>query len=509
MLDASPRNAHVPGPFDVLVVGGGINGTGIARDAAGRGFRVALAEQGDLASGTSSASSKLVHGGLRYLEHGAFRLVREALTEREILLRAAPHIVRPLRFVLPHAPGMRPAWMLGLGLRLYDRLGARRVLPGSKCIDLARHPAGEPLARHGGTAFTYSDCWVEDARLVILNALDAARHGATVTTRTRVAMLEARAGGWHATLEDRRSGATRTIEARAVVDAAGPWAGTLGAAGARRPRLVKGSHVVVPRLFEHDHAYVLQNADGRIVFAIPFEGAFTLIGTTDVDHPDPPGPVDASPEEVAYLCEVARHWFTRAVTPEDVVHSFAGLRALDARPDGQASRASRDYHLSLAREDGSPILRIVGGKITTYRRLAEQAVNRIGDALDRRRPPCTGEAVLPGGNVPADGIGALATQLLARHPRLGPAAANRLAHTYGSECTDMLGDEPGGEVAPGVFEAELRHARQHEWVETADDFLWRRTRLGLTCDSADREAIERWLESHPRPTRKGALSYPA
>lgn len=485
MVHAPPTSrAAETAPVDLLVVGGGINGAGIARDAAGRGLSVVLAEMGDLASATSSASSKLIHGGLRYLEHGALRLVREALTEREVLLRAAPHIIWPLRFVLPHDPAMRPAWMIRLGLRLYDGLGARRVLPGAERLDLARHPAGAPLRPHVRVGFAYSDCWVDDARLVALCAVDAAARGAAVLTRTRLDALEPAGGLWRARLTDLASGRTLTLDARAVANAAGPWVGRVAAlrpGEGPRPRLVKGSHIVVPRLFEHDFAYILQNIDRRIVFALPFERRFTLIGTTDVEHAGPPGPVAASEEEVAYLVAAVGRWLTRPVRPEDVVHRFAGLRALADGGGSAASAASRDYRLVLdggRRGGGPPLLHVVGGKITTFRRLAEQAVDRLAVELGRSTTPWTATATLPGGDVPGDGFDAWLADLRRRFPARDPALVERLARRYGTHAEPLLAD-PGEEIAAGIHAAELEHLARCEWARTAEDVLWRRTKQGL------------------------------
>jgi glycerol-3-phosphate dehydrogenase len=473
--------------FDLAIIGGGINGAGIARDAAGRGLRVLLVEQHDLASATSSASTKLIHGGLRYLEHGALRLVREALIEREVLLRMAPHLVRPLRFVLPHHTGLRAAWMLRFGLFLYDHLGGRELLPGTRTVDLAHGPLGAPLRDGFGRGFEYSDCWVDDARLVVLNALDAAERGADIRTRTQCTGAQRVGDRWQLTLQ---SGARREeASARILINAAGPWiaevsGGVLGLPTSAPVRLVKGSHIVVPKLFEHDRAYIFQGRDGRIVFAIPYEGAFTLIGTTDIDYEgDPAGPT-ASPDEVAYLCGFVGDYFRTPVTPEQVVWSFAGIRPLYDDGASKAKDATRDYVLDLNAPDGeAPLLSVYGGKITTYRRLAEAALARLGAHL----PPAqawTATAPLPGGDFPWDGVPQLTDQACARWPFLDRAHAARLVRAYGTRVDTVLGDHASPDAAGPVFGgmitgAEVRYLMRHEWAVAPDDVLWRRTKLGL------------------------------
>ena len=410
MLPSPPPPANpalTPEPCDILVVGGGINGCGIARDLAGRGWRVVLAEQDDLAAHTSSSSTKLIHGGLRYLEYYEFGLVRKALAERERLLRSAPHIMWPLRFVMPHDPGMRPVWMIRAGLFLYDHLARREVLPGSTTVDLRSHPAGAPLKRDFRKGFVYSDGWVDDARLVVLNALDAKARGATVLTRTACIDARREATQWQATLRS-DDGSERTLKARALVNAAGPWAAQFLAEHAHAPRpkslrLVKGSHIVVPKMFEHEHAYIFQNPDKRIIFAIPYEGEFTLIGTTDVEiHGDPRGAaIDI--DETAYLCEQASRYFRRPITPADVVWSYAGVRPLLEDEAGDPSAVTRDYLLE-PNTTAAPLLSVWGGKITTFRKLAEEAADEVGRLLGDRRPAWTHGAFLPGGDL-AEWIG--------------------------------------------------------------------------------------------------------
>ncbi len=501
---------------DVLVVGGGINGAGIARDLAGRGVSVVLCEQDDLASHTSSSSTKLVHGGLRYLEHYEFSLVRKALTEREVLLKSAPHIIWPLRFVMPHDRSMRPSWMIRAGLFLYDHLARREVLPGSRTVDLRQHAAGAPLKRSFTKGFVYSDGWVDDARLVVLNAVDAAAHGATVLTRTRCVDARRGATHWTARLE---GGDGRTIEVRArvLVNAAGPWAaqflgGPAHFAHHKELRLVKGSHIVVPRLFEHDHAYIFQNPDKRIIFAIPYEGVFTLIGTTDVEVKGPVGEARIDATEIAYLCEQASRYFERPVEPEHVVWTYSGVRPLLEDESGDPSAVTRDYHLDLD-DAQAPLLTVWGGKITTFRKLAEEAADLLAAALPDARGAWTHDALLPGGDLrafigaaerPDTDFARFETSLASRHPTLPAPLRHRLARAYGSRVELVLGDgDLGAAVAPGLHVAELRYLHDHEWAKNADDVLWRRSKLGLHLDAAGRAAVARWCEANwPAPARR-------
>jgi len=502
---------------DVLVVGGGINGAGIARDLAGRGAKVVLVERDDLGQHTSSASTKLIHGGLRYLEHYEFGLVRKALAEREVLLRNAPHIVRPLRFVMPHDPAMRPVWMIRTGLFLYDHLARRELLPPSATVDLRVHDAGAPLKTGFTRGFVYSDGWVDDSRLVLLNALDAAERGATVLTRSGCRAVRRAGAGWHATLQS-ADGRTFTLPARAVVNATGPWAAQFlaeqaSAAAPRTLRLVKGSHVIVPRLFAHDLAYLFQNPDQRIIFVIPYEGCFSLIGTTDVEHPGAPGDVRASADEVAYLCAQASRYFERPVAPADVVRAYSGVRPLLDDDSGDPSAVTRDYALEFEAGD-APLLNVWGGKITTYRRLAEEAVAMLAAPLGLPRSGWTDHAPLPGGDL-ADAHGGTSRPdasfdlfvqaLLARHGHRPAALVQRLARQYGSRAGRVLDrGELGAEVAPGLFEAELVHLHDAEWARNADDVLWRRTKLGLHYSDAERDAVARWCAErwpdHAAPT---------
>jgi glycerol-3-phosphate dehydrogenase len=517
---------------DVLVVGGGINGAGIARDLAGRGLKVMLCEQDDLASHTSSSSTKLIHGGLRYLEFYEFSLVRKALAEREVLLRSAPHIMWPLRFVMPHDPSMRPAWMIRAGLFLYDHLARREVLPGSCAIDLRRHVTGAPLRPNYTKGFVYSDAWVDDARLVVLNAVDAAARGATVLTRT--ACIEARrdASSWHATLREAH-GQERRIVARALVNATGPWAAQflaehVRAARSKPLRLVKGSHIVVRRLFEHDHAYLFQNPDKRIIFAIPYEGDFTLIGTTDIEHTGAIGSPRIDDAEVAYLCEQASRYFVRALAPADVVWSYSGVRPLLDDESGDPSAVTRDYALELSQtlpaspagstgvarglpggagveQAAAPLLNVWGGKITTFRKLAEEAGDLLATSLQAPRGAWTGQAFLPGGDLspwigtvgrPDTGFARFVDTLAQRHPALPAALVHRLARAYGGRAVELLEGVLGAQVAPGLHEAELHFLHEHEWARHAEDVLWRRSKLGLHYDATARAAVQAWCERH-------------
>jgi glycerol-3-phosphate dehydrogenase len=495
--------------YDLAIIGGGINGCGIARDAAGRGLSVFLCEKDDLASGTSSRSTKRIHGGLRYLEQLDFRLVREALAEREVLWRIAPHVVRPLRFVLPHQKGLRPAWMLRLGLFLYDHLGGRQHLPGTRTIDLAADVAGRPLKPGAFTAgFEYSDCWVDDARLVVLNARDAADRGATIRTRTRAMTAARGADAWRLTIADATNRTQETIVARVLVNAAGPWVADIAAVGmglnlSGHVRLVQGSHIVVPRLFEHDRAYIFQSPDGRVVFAIPYEGDFTLIGTTDRDYRGDPGEVSATAEEIAYLCEAASAHFARPVRPADVVWTYSGVRPLFDDGASEAKAASRDYVLELDETPGAaPLLSVIGGKITTYRRLAEAVLERLDTCLAPHlrglAPGWTGITPLPGGEFEPDEILLLAARLARRFPFLGDAQALRLVRAYGTRAARVLGKatsaaDLGRQFGATLSEAEVRYLIDHEWAASADDVLWRRSKLGLRLSTAEAAALDGWM----------------
>jgi glycerol-3-phosphate dehydrogenase len=496
--------------FDLLVVGGGVNGAGIARDAAGRGLRVMLVEQDDLASHTSSASTKLIHGGLRYLEFMEFGLVRKALIEREVLLGIAPHIISPLRFVMPHEPSLRPAWMIRIGLFLYDHLARRRKLEGSRGIDLRRHPSGIPLRDGFDRGFEYSDGWVDDARLVVLNALDAQEHGATVLTRTRCIKItptattgSAEQAFWTASLRD-EAGKEHVVRARAVVNATGPWAaGFHDAATPGRSkhglRLIKGSHIVVRKLFDHPYAYILQAADRRIVFAIPYERDFTMIGTTDIEYHGDPRVVAIDPEETAYLCAQSNRYFKTTLTPSDVLSSWSGVRPLLEDESADARAVTRDYALELEKAP-APLLSVFGGKITTYRVLAEEAVDLVSSSLGETARRWTDSRPLPGGDLP-EGVEPIEQRLSDVHPEVSRNTIRRWARAYGSRALDIFSrsNDLGAEIVPGLYESELHYLCQNEWARTADDVLWRRSKLGLHLDAQSTQRVADWLKTHGRP----------
>ncbi|EEE01134.1 glycerol-3-phosphate dehydrogenase [Burkholderia multivorans] len=502
-----------PNRYDLLVVGGGINGAGIARDAAGRGLSVLLCEQDDLASHTSSASTKLIHGGLRYLEYKEFGLVRKALQERETLLRAAPHIMWPLRFVMPHMPNLRPAWLIRIGLFLYDHLAKRELLPGSRGIDMRRHAAGAPLVDSIRRGFVYSDGWVDDARLVVLNALDAKERGAEILTRTKLVSAERRSDEWEARLQQ-PDGAIRVVRARAIANAAGPWVGdvlhgALGRGAHHSVRLVKGSHIVTRRLFDHDHAYIFQNPDKRIIFAIPYERDFTLIGTTDVEYTSDPARVAIDRDETQYLCDSINRYFKRKISPADVHWTYSGVRPLlEDENAANASAVTRDYRLEMDDGEGAPLLSVFGGKITTFRKLAEEAGDMLCRALDRDAPAWTAGAPLPGGDIANAKFDAFADAFAKRHRWLPAPLARRYARAYGTRAARVVGDaqslaDLGAEIVPGLFEAELRYLRDTEWATCAQDVLWRRSKLGLhvapgTLDAAS-TALDAWFAAAHAP----------
>jgi glycerol-3-phosphate dehydrogenase len=495
--------------FDLAIIGGGINGCGIARDAAGRGLSVFLCEMNDLASGTSSWSTKLIHGGLRYLEYYEFRLVREALIEREVLWRMAPHIIKPLRFVLPHHQKLRPAWLLRLGLFLYDHLGGRKLLPPTRTLDLAHDPAGGPLAKgRFSRGFEYSDCFVDDARLVLLNALDAAARGAVVRTRTRALDLKREDGVWQATIEETHTGQREIIRAKAIVNAAGPWVEnilthTKDVEAHAAIRLVQGSHIVVRSLYAHDRAYMFQNEDGRIVFVIPYENEFTLIGTTDRDYEGDPARVEISKDEIDYLCQSVSSYLAYPVTPADVVWTYAGVRPLYDDGASEAKAATRDYVFELDASDNLPLLSIFGGKITTYRRLSEEALERLAPYLPesrREREGWTASSALPGGDFDVLGLGDLVKSLQRDWPFLETDHAFRLARSYGTRARDILKGatsfaDLGQHFGASLTEAEVRFAMATEWAETADDMLWRRSKLGLRLTSAEAAELDAWMRT--------------
>ncbi len=497
----------MPETYDLLIIGGGINGCGVARDAAGRGLTVFLCEMNDLASGTSSWSTKLIHGGLRYLEYFEFRLVREALMEREVIWAIAPHIVHPLRFVLPHHEGLRPAWLLRLGLFLYDHIGGRKLLPATRTLDLGVDAAGRPL-KPGlfAKGFEYSDCWVDDARLVVLNARDAADRGATIATRTKAVAAARDADGWTLTVEDARTGERRAVRGRILVNAAGPWvadvlSGIMRSNASAKVRLVQGSHIVVRKLFDHGRSYIFQNADGRIVFAIPYEDEFTLIGTTDRDYEGDPARAAITPEERDYLCAAASAYFARPIVPEDIVWTYSGVRPLYDDGASEAKAATREYVLESDGDGGrAPQLSIFGGKITTYRKLAEAVLDRLAphlppDAVAARG--WTARTPLPGGDFAMDGRAALAASLKAEHAFLTAANALRLARSYGVRAHIFLKQARSAAALGRWFgplsEAEIDYLRSEEWAVTAEDVLWRRSKLGLHLTPDERAAVAAFI----------------
>ncbi len=492
--------------FDLLVVGGGINGAGIARDAAGRGLRVLLVEQDDLASGTSSASTKLIHGGLRYLEQYEFRLVREALAERERLMSIAPHLVRPLRFVLPHDRTMRPAWMLRAGLFLYDHLGVRRRLPPSEAVRLKLSPLGDGLNPSFERGFSYWDCWGDDSRLVVANAQDAAERGAHILTRTRFRDARRLDGLWLANIEDGVTARPSAVTARILVNAAGSWVSEilsrrLNLQRQSPLRLVRGSHIVTRRLYDGDHAYVLQNPDGRIIFIIPYEAAFTLIGTTDVEWSGGPERARPDAEEITYLRESASRGLATPVRGEDVVWSYAGLRPLYGDEADDPSKVSRDYVLDLETVDGqAPLLSVFGGKITTYRALAEHAMTMLRPLLGEGGRSWTSQAPLPGGDITAGDLEALEAELVRAAPFLSPGTRHRWARSYGSRALRLLegargqGDL-GEDFGAGLTEREVDYLVREEWARTAEDILWRRSKLGLFMDGEGIRQLSIYLEA--------------
>ena len=511
---------------DLFIVGGGINGCGIARDAAGRGMKVKLAEMGDLGSATSSASTKLFHGGLRYLEHFEFRLVRESLIEREVLLSAMPHISWPLRFILPYDPGdrrsrlaailpakgrRRPAWMLRTGLFLYDHLGGRRILPGSNSLDLTDSQEGTPLNSRFEFGFEYSDCWVNDSRLVALNARDACERGAVIMVRTKVESGQRSNGRWLVKTRNTRTGEINVHASRAVVNAGGPWVAevhrdALGLRTSSNVRLVRGSHIVTPRLYDHDKCYILLGDDGRVVFTIPYENGFTLIGTTDAEHENPDDPPECTIEERNYLIDIVNRSFLRRTEPDDVVWSYSGVRPLHDDGVGNASAVTRDYSLEVDERDGAPALSVFGGKITTYRRLAENAVDRLSAHFPGLQGKWTAGVPLPGGDFSVDGFANLVSEICKEHPYLLPGQATRLARAYGtdsrailegSRCPEDLGVRFGDQLTA----KEVTWMIEQEFACTAEDILWRRSKLGLTMPKSDQEALDRFLSERLQETR--------
>ncbi|MBE9637506.1 glycerol-3-phosphate dehydrogenase [Salipiger mangrovisoli] len=521
------RNTTPNTPSDLFVIGGGINGCGIARDAAGRGLSVTLAEMGDLASATSSASTKLFHGGLRYLEYLEVRLVHEALVEREVLLRAMPHISWPMRFVLPYhkdmrfesetpvskmlglampwMKGRRPAWLIRMGLFMYDHLGGRKILPGTATLSLKGTKEGAPLQARFERAYEYSDCWVEDSRLVVLNARDAEARGATIMTRTKVTHAQRDGALWRIETEDAETSAKATHYAKMLINAGGPWVGDvihdkIDLPSREGVRLVRGSHIVTRRLYDHDKCYFFQGSDGRIIFAIPYERDFTLIGTTDAEHENPDRRPVCTPEEQAYLINFANQYFAKAISAEDVVWTYSGVRPLYDDGASSATAATRDYTLKVDATGGAPVLNVFGGKITTYRRLAESALEKIGAHITLKSGPWTAGVAMPGGDFPVDGFDALVQSLNRKYPFLGAVWARRLVRAYGTEAEALLGDatcaaDLGRGFGATLTEAEVIWLMRQEFARTAEDVVWRRTKLGLRLSEEEISALDGWMAS--------------
>jgi len=496
---------------DLMIVGGGINGTGIARDAAGRGLKVVLCEQDDLANHTSSASTKLIHGGLRYLEYYEFRLVREALIEREVLLNAAPHIIWPLRFILPHSPEQRPAWLIRLGLFLYDHLGGRKKLPGSSSLDMEVDPAAVPLKPGVTTAFSYADCWVEDARLVVLNAKDAAERGAEILTRTRCTEAKRMNGLWQVTLASNRGAPVRKITARALINAAGPWVSSfikdrLQQQSDSSVRLVKGSHIVVTKLFDHENPYIFQNADGRIVFAIPYERDYTLIGTTDQEYRGDPSDIQIDDDEIDYLLTSVNRYLKK-VSREQIVWTYAGARPLYDDAEGSASAVTRDYVFDLdAPQDDAPLLSIFGGKLTTYRKLAEHAMEKLQPVMGFKGRPWTAGKALPGGDIENGDFEAFLNHVQKKWNWLSPHLARRYARAYGARIEQLIGaanglGELGEHLGDDLYEAEVGYLMREEWALTEEDILWRRSKLGLHVSDETAARLRAWLSRNSDPVQ--------
>ncbi|MEL7428480.1 MAG: glycerol-3-phosphate dehydrogenase [Pseudomonadota bacterium] len=492
--------------YDIFVIGGGINGCGIARDAAGRGYSVCLAEMNDFASGTSSWSTKLIHGGLRYLEHYEFRLVREALMEREVLLKMAPHIIWPLRFILPHHKGMRPAWLLRLGLFLYDNLGGRKILPATKVVDLRSDQTGIPLKDDFRKAFEYSDCWVNDSRLVVLNAMDAHSKGAAIHTRTKVVSAKEDGDHWQITLRSSDTGAQHKVSARVIVNAGGPWVddilqNSLGKNDAHNVRLVQGSHIVIRKKFDHPKAYFFQNTDERIFFAIPYEQDYTLVGTTDQDYTGELADVKISDTEIDYLCEGASQYFEEPITRDDIVWTYSGVRPLYDDGASKAQEATRDYVLRPDSYGKLKVINIFGGKITTYRRLAESMLEKIADAIGAKGRPWTRDSVLPGGEFDVEDFDELVAKIKNEHPFLEVRQVERLARCYGTRAFEFLADaksakDLGIDFGHGMSEAEVRYLIAHEWARSAEDVLWRRTKLGIRFSNQEKSKLDAFMNDN-------------
>ena len=524
-------------PYDLFIIGGGINGAGIARDAVGRGYTVGLAEMNDFASATSSSSTKLFHGGLRYIEFFKFRLVREALAEREVLLKAMPHISWPMRFVLPVYPDMRfesdtptsrllsfvmpwmkdrrPAWLIRLGLFLYDNMGGRKILPATSSIDLKTAPEGKPLEDKYQRAYEYSDCWVEDSRLTLLNVRDAKKRGADIFARTKVTSAKNKDGVWEISLQD-KSGDMAICKAKMIVNAGGPWVENVIQNVARLNtrqgvRLVRGSHIVTKRLYDHDKCYFFQGTDGRIMFSIPYEEDYTLIGTTDAEHSDVREKPVCSEGEAVYMIDFVNHYFKKKLTREDVIWTYSGVRPLYDDGSNSATAATRDYVIRLDNSAGAPVLNIFGGKITTYRKLAETALGDIDAVFMKDTGSWTAGAALPGGDVAVDGINQLQTALASQLPFLDPFTTRRLVRQYGTQCAEIFSrinspEDMGEPFGHGIFAHEIDWAIANEWVRSAEDFLWRRSKMGLRLSKAQAEILDTYIKKKNEAEQKAAGS---
>ncbi|WP_061977841.1 glycerol-3-phosphate dehydrogenase [Aureimonas sp. AU20] len=490
---------------DLFVIGGGINGAGIARDAAGRGLKVILCEKDDLAQGTSSRSGKLVHGGLRYLEYYEFRLVREALIEREVLLDSASHIIWPMRFVLPHSPEDRPAWLVRLGLFFYDHLGGRKRLPGTRSLDLRRDPEGAPILDQYTKGFEYSDCWVDDARLVVLNAVGAAEKGAEILTRTACTSARRENGHWRVEMRDERTGNTRTVLARCIVNAGGPWVNDIvgrvaGSNSRRNVRLVKGSHIIVPKFWDGDHAYLVQNHDKRVIFINPYEGDKALIGTTDIPYEGPPEQVKADESEIEYLLAAVNRYFKEKLRRQDVLETFSGVRPLFDDGQGNPSAVTRDYTFDLDETGGAPLLNIFGGKITTFRKLAEHAVQKVAKFFPNMGGDWTAGSKLPGGEIANADFVQFSEDMRNAYPWLPRGLLHHYGRLYGARMERLLAgatsmDGLGRHFGAKLYEAEVRHVVNNEWALKAEDVLFRRTKQGLHMSPAEREAFAQWFDT--------------
>lgn len=491
--------------YDIFVVGGGINGCGTARDAAGRGHSVFLAEQNDLASGTSSGSTKLIHGGLRYLEHYEFSLVRKALMEREVLWKIAPHIIHPLRFVLPHHKGLRPAWLLRVGLFLYDYIGGRKLLPATKAVNLTSGELGNSLKSDFKKGFEYSDCWVDDARLVVLNAMDAKKHGAEIRTKTKVVKTQQVGDIWHVDVEDLQTGKKETVQTRIVINATGPWVDrflneTGKGSNVHNVRLVQGSHIIVDKVFDHDRAYIFQNEDGRIIFAIPYENKFTMLGTTDHDFLGDPSDASITDAEVDYICEAASSYFNKDIKQDMVKWKFSGVRPLFDDGASKAQEATRDYVLRVENEgERSALINIFGGKITTYRVLAEAVLEKIEAVLKLQKQTWTETKPLPGGDFPVDGLSVLQKKLQSEYSFLDASTAERLGRLYGTNSFKMLADAKsleslGQHFGADLYQQEVDYLKSEEFAITAEDILYRRTKIGLLLNEDEKDNLANYLK---------------